>query len=199
MESLSLTAEWAGGRSGSCVTDEVVCVTDSENQVYQSVKHWHRIENALVGDRIEESTKKLGHGIWRSQKKQICDFWIFGAGVFCGLEVKETYGDGFDTTQNPSTKYQLMNLRKIERHGGRGYFLLQFVSGAGAEWYAVRVKWLDEYMTLNKRQQVRQSDLAEAAVGGTSATVQALKAFRVPRGRCELLDLSMLISKEAVV
>jgi len=172
-------------------------MTTSELQVKASIVFWKK-RKELVGDYITTDTKKV-RGDWIKRKKQIADFWIFGDGHFAGLEVKETYGDDFDTQKNEPTRYQMMNLRNIERLGGpaktgRGFFLIMFLSTQGIEWYALRITWMDRYFAEQNTHVIKKADMSEAAdADGDAPEVFRLNVSTEEKEAYDIVDLRPLL------
>lgn len=168
----------------------------SEYQVWESIKYGNR-ERQYVGDRVDLTRKKLGGGIFTTTKKQICDFWLFCNGFFCGVEVKDTAGEEFNASQNARIKFQLMNLRNIERYGqrlqsGRGYFLIQFILLDSVEWWALRVSWMDGYF---QRKNTHVIQLDEIKLANDPLVIKMIPQ-RVTNVKVGILDLRLLAEGE---
>ncbi len=171
-------------------------MTDSEIQLYESIKYHHWILGALVGDHIFPNKRRISGGGTVQRNKQIADFWIFGNSVFCGIEVKSTFGDDFDTAKSKQTRFQMMNLRKIERMGqrlltGRGFLMIQFLESR--DWFALRIGWVDEWIKQARSQRIPLAALQEEAASGSVLTmaVEKKEGWNTP-----VVDLMPLIANE---
>ena len=173
-------------------------MTTSERQVEASIIFWKKRKD-LVGDRISSDSKKV-RGDWIKRKKQIADFWVFGSSVFAGLEVKETFGDDFDTKKSEPTRCQMMNLRNIERLGGdlgtgRGFFIIEFLSSSEPiEWYALRITWMDEYIEAQNTHVLKKAHIREAAESPRPGfEVIKLGVSREEKEQFDIIDLRPLL------
>lgn len=175
-------------------------MTTSERQMEASVIYWKK-QKALVGDRISSEKKKVRGGQFIERKKQIADFWIFGSGVFAGLEVKETFGDNFDTKKSEPTRYQMMNLRNIERLGadlgtGRGFLIIEFLSSSEPiEWYACRITWIDDYIEQNNTHVLKKNDIRSASEAADPANPQVVRlaVTSEEKEQFDIIDLRPLL------